>query len=233
MAGFIVGIPTIGRWDMLRECLASVAASSVQPDDIIVIDNAGTFVPDEDSPPVRVVRPGYNLGVAASWNVLWSLAGNRAAVILNDDIRLGRGTLENMLASDGDMSWAFRYAAFRVTPALRERHMMFDERFWPWGYDDIDHFRRMTLAGYKINGVPDDGLEHMQGGSASHADWMNPFIQENYAKMSRKWGPEQNWQTPKLLDPLIEFREFGGHLPRHPDFAKTLLRWMGFAPCSF
>lgn len=71
-----VVIPHLNQPDMLARCLTSIMAGSVQPHEIIVVDNGSTVLPDVacgTSPPVRLLReptpgpgPARNTGVAAA-----------------------------------------------------------------------------------------------------------------------------------------------------------------------
>lgn len=153
-ANFVVGIPTLWRYDCLKQCLSSILLGSLLPREICVVDNGGHF--DEAvfrgtrDCRVRVVKPGYNLGVAGSWNLLHSLYAPQDVVYANDDILFEPEALRRLVSCDGDFvpampgqAWSCFLQRERVWSTVGD----YDDGFWPAYFEDNDYARRMALAG--------------------------------------------------------------------------------------
>ena len=101
---------------------------------------------------IHVVKPGANLGVAASWN-LGIKCSSKAPywVILNHDLVPGPGDLARLEAAVEPRANAVYYmlgmACFAVTPATIAKVGWFDENFIPAYDEDLDYSRRCDLAG--------------------------------------------------------------------------------------
>src|SRR5687767_1373632 len=108
--GLILGIPTLCRHDLLRECIDTALASSHPPRLVYVVDNGGGFAhPDRR---VRVVQPPVNLGVARSWNLLHKIADGVPLILSNDDIRFAPNTCAVALATPGPLVAVSAWACF-------------------------------------------------------------------------------------------------------------------------
>jgi GT2 family glycosyltransferase len=122
----ILGVPTLNRYDLLNELVASAERGSLKPDRYYIVDNGGQIdVKVAEGKLVLpmnraiVYQPGRNLGVAASWNLILKenyekqfcaeteastdeepiyMAEERTVIIAGDDIVLGDRTLELMVA---------------------------------------------------------------------------------------------------------------------------------------
>jgi GT2 family glycosyltransferase len=130
-------IPHLNQPDMLARCLASLVAGSLQPDEIIVVDNGSHLLPTAvcgQFPGVRLLQettagpgPARNCGVAASMGEILAfidadcladpdwLAGAEAAVadptatILGGDVRIALATPERMTMTEAYESvYAYR-----------------------------------------------------------------------------------------------------------------------------
>jgi len=89
-------IPVVNR-KLAAALLDSIAANTVIPDSILIIDNslAPRAFPVDARLPVEVIAPGERLGVNASWNLGIRETGEcDYLAILNDDIVLGRHFFE-------------------------------------------------------------------------------------------------------------------------------------------
>lgn len=83
-------IPTYNRAEMLRETLQSVAKQTVQPAEVMVIDNASTdnteeVVKEFQSLGVRYIRNKTNIGMADNYNRCIELASNEFFTFLPSD----------------------------------------------------------------------------------------------------------------------------------------------------
>ena len=101
---------------------------------------------------IHVVKPGANLGVAASWN-LGIKCSSKAPywVILNHDLVPGPGDLARLEAAVEPRANAVYYmlgmAAFAVTPPAMSAVGWWDENIHPAYDEDLDWQRRARLVG--------------------------------------------------------------------------------------
>jgi GT2 family glycosyltransferase len=139
-------VPVLNRPDLLMKMLLSIDTTIGQ---LIVIDN-GDVVDVEG--PLTVIKPGHNLGVAASWNLGMRVTPTAPWwCIANSDLEFGEGDLER-LADQVDPGIAGLYfmlgmAAFGLTRATVNAVGYFDENFYPAYDEDLDYGRRADLLG--------------------------------------------------------------------------------------
>ncbi len=164
---------------------------------IVIIDN-GDVVGQlaETAGPVRVIAPGHNLGVGASWNL-----GMKATpdapwwLISNHDIEFGPGDLARADAAVEPGAAALYYmlgmAAFAVTRHAVRAVGLFDENIHPAYNEDLDWGRRADLAGVvKVQA----GFTGSHVGSATiYSDPVlraanGPTHMANDAYYAAKWG---------------------------------------------
>lgn len=192
MADFIVAIPTLTRYDLLRACLESIFSGDLLPRAICVVDNGGGFEPSRQHPdcPIRVVRPGRNLGVAGSWNLAHRLHAPADIVYCNDDAELGRDTLRRLVESpalfaspmDERHTWSCFLQREPVWDAVGE----YDDGFWPAYFEDNDYHRRMRLAGIELARLGGhSAIAHRGSATGGVAFDRFGWNQERYV---RKWG---------------------------------------------
>lgn len=97
-------IPTIGRVDMLRDCLASVLANSVLPDEILVPDQSGgsevvRMCEALESPvPIRVV-PNPGRSVATNMNEGLRSATTELVLVTHDDCTVANDWVQRATAA--------------------------------------------------------------------------------------------------------------------------------------
>jgi SAM-dependent methyltransferase len=154
-----VAIPTIaeGR-DRLDRCVTAVMSQRDVQLDVILVENGpgpAAACADWEARGVAVVRPGRNLGVAATWNYAARMAwdgGHDALMLLNDDVVLGDDASLAAVRAAADREPrrlyflnASRFAAFCVTRTLWDEVGEFDEGFWPAYFEDLDWQRRALL----------------------------------------------------------------------------------------
>ena len=146
-----VGIPTVTRYDLLQTSIALLVLGTRRPERIILIDNGRRF---ENvfglRMPLEIIRPAYNLGVAASWNEILRRADGDV-VILNDDVFVGPHTLERMWSTAGLMVspiLGHEFSCFLHRRELRESIGLYDEGFWPAYHEDADYARQDETAGH-------------------------------------------------------------------------------------
>ena len=93
-------IPVVNR-KLAAALLASIAANTVTPDNILIIDNslADKAFPADTRFPIEIIDPGKQLGVNASWNLgIREIGDCDYLAILNDDVILGTQFFEKNIA---------------------------------------------------------------------------------------------------------------------------------------
>jgi GT2 family glycosyltransferase len=105
MTGTTLGAVVVSyrRYDLLRQCLEALAASSRPPDRIVVVDNES----DADAlaaavagiPGVEAIGNAGNPGYAASCNQGWRAAGTDLVLFLNGDVTVTATCLERVTAA--------------------------------------------------------------------------------------------------------------------------------------
>jgi len=154
-----VGIPTINRADLLKECLDDLAKNMPDIDCLILVDNGhqNIIIPAAFKKVFKHEVP-TNLGVAGSWNFIMKTTfldlKMDYLLILNDDIVLGRTkqdlyTLINKYPDTKILVGKEHWSAFLLHKDVIKDIGFFDEKFYPAYYEDNDYFYRGKLK--KIN----------------------------------------------------------------------------------
>lgn len=174
-------VPSLKRYDLLALLIDSIRESKKLPDAIWVIDNGGGFFEgdkkdftDEWGIEHHYIKFGHNLGCAASWN--WFIQNvSEDRIIMNDDCRVFPETIgklveandPNCIVYPAGMPSTNSFSCFLIPNSVVERIGLFDENISPqWAYyEDVDYWRRLTLAAMELRGVPDCRIDHF--GSAT------------------------------------------------------------------
>lgn len=148
--------PTLNRYDYLVNMIESAKEGTVVPDEFMIVDNGGKLSLTGNN--IKVHTPGYNLGVAASWNLLIKNSIDYR-IIVNDDIEFNLDTVELMVekAKAGfGMVLGCGYSCFLIQDSLVKEVGWFDEDLSPgYGYfEDNDYAVRMRLRGIVPADVP-------------------------------------------------------------------------------
>lgn len=233
-AGFVVGIPTLNRFDLLPRSIDAILAGSVVPAAIYIVDNSGGKWEGHSSPLVKTIVPQYNLGCSRSWNLLMQLTQPFPMVVSSDDLEVGHNTLERMLACDADLVAASAGAAmmaFLIRHPAWVKVGKFDESIYPIYHEDNDYVRRAYLAGVSMGCPPSDGFRD-HGPSATKRSLNGTEVYEwNHsfnlcrAYYLRKWGGvphHELYAMPFDKDPVEEFLAV-----KHMDIENTnaIARW--------
>lgn len=105
MTGTTLGAVVVSyrRYDLLRECLRALAASTRPPDRIVVVDNesdaAALAAAVAGIPGVEAIGNSGNPGYAASCNQGWRAAGTDLVLFLNGDVTVTPTCLERVTAA--------------------------------------------------------------------------------------------------------------------------------------
>jgi len=162
---FEIGIPTLNRKDLLNPSLVMYNLDFPNTR-IWVLDNG--MQQNINIIPNLYLRGHYDsngngLSVGASWNKLceniFSDASNDYALILNDDIYLGKKTIDiEKIVSKKNKNSLIRatadWCAFLIPRSLWEKNK-FDECFYPAYYEDKSYEYRMKLKGISVITTPE------------------------------------------------------------------------------
>lgn len=141
-------VPILNRPDLLYEMLTSI---DHKIDKVVIIDN-GDVVPFIADANVRVIRPGHNLGVAASWNLGLKVTPKAPWwAIANFDLQWGKGDLARLVdrvdPQSATIYQMLGLAAFAITRYSLMSIGYFDENIHPAYDEDLDWTRRADLIG--------------------------------------------------------------------------------------
>lgn len=206
-----IGIPILNRGDLLQRCVATIDV----PARVVIVNNNNvdetfnrelTQLAARDAR-VTVLDQDYNLGVAASWNLLLQTAfeaGCEWGVIASNDLELHPGALRAAAAvlGTGDVGvWHLSaWNCFAISRAAIGRVGWFDENFYPAYKEDQDYSRRCECAGVRRANVPGAGGRHV-GSATIHSD--SEYQQANAATHGQynvqyylqKWGGDAGQET--------------------------------------
>lgn len=106
MSGVTVVIPTYARMDLLAEALQSLAAQTVAPDAVWVVDDASpedvNAVATQSYPAARVIRREVNGGFARAVNTALREVETPWVFLMNDDVVLEPKCLAQLLSAAED-----------------------------------------------------------------------------------------------------------------------------------
>jgi GT2 family glycosyltransferase len=157
---FTIVIPTLNRADLLQESYEDLKEKMLPSESckgLIVIDNGDQdleFLKGDTK--VNVIKPGKNLGVAASWNLgiknAFLFHSSDFCLVLNDDVVFGKtaeevtGIAEKYRYEKTIITSHFHLAAFIIYPFTFGEVGEFDEGFYPAYCEDKDYEYRLKLA---------------------------------------------------------------------------------------
>lgn len=220
MTRVVLGVPCVRRLDLLQELYRSAALGSRPPDLFTIVDNGADVrkvfnVEAHASIPFSVFNyeKRTNLGVSASWNLLFNFYddGDTLIIISNDDVRLHENTIAEMVheAVTTDAEFIFpktvthtTFCVFLLKHAAWRRVGPFDEGFWPAYYEDVDYWHRMRHAGVKMREIDTTCYDHVLNGylkamTPEENKIFHGYMQANYRRYVRKWGGAPGSETRK------------------------------------
>jgi len=208
MNNFAIGIPTINRSDLLNQALF-LYFKNFPNTEIFIIDNGNQDIRSRDHL-FKIIKPGENLGVSKSWNLLCDeiFKQHSHALILNDDIELGvsEGSIKSFINNyTFDLSRC--YTQFHLSSFILSKscfsEFRFDEDFYPAYYEDRDMLYRLKLANRSVveNYLLNPHIfRNSQTISSQGGD---PSINKDFNKLTelyiKKWGGppnEEKYTTP-------------------------------------
>ena len=208
----VICIPTLTRYDLLaRLCYALLCGSEgLEIPHIVILDNGGglktskwyakIFDYHASSRPELIV-PGFNMGVAGSWNFFVKNYGQ--CIIANDDVVFSRPAVDcfNWASMSHPESIIFentdKVAGFSTFYVNRPNVWMqlggFDELFNPAYFEDNDCRYRLKLAGFPIRSVKLKDWSHDNSSTLATASdsyqrmhWC--LYKRNKSYYIKKWG---------------------------------------------
>ena len=196
----VLGVPVLNRGDLAERMLGSVDLA-VAETLVILNGNADETRSHLKGHQVTFIDPGFNLGVAASWNFV--VRARPAApwwLIVNADIQFGAGDLERLAdAMDRPgprVACLYEFGAFAINAETVDTVGWFDENFHPIYFEDNDYRRRCHLAGVPvvnlISRTRHDNSATIASGYARHNDRTFPRNGDYYAA---KWGGPPGQET--------------------------------------
>jgi GT2 family glycosyltransferase len=157
---FAIGIPTYNRFDLLHPALLFYVRDFPNTT-IYIVDNGSQKIESKiKHPNVEVIESEKNIGVAASWNLLCDkiFKENDYAIILNDDIYLGRKDweIDDLLKNYKRAFYCCTqdFASFIIPKGTYKRIGQFDDVFYPAYYEDNDYEYRLKLWGLQPFRIP-------------------------------------------------------------------------------
>lgn len=173
-----LGIATLTRYDLCAKMIESACDGVTRkPDHVVVIDNGGNLPASglhSLKHEVEVLRPGKNLGVGPSWNVLARhclQSPDDRLLISGDDVELNSDVIDTLVKTMEECGLDFvfpdsnrsinhtMFSCFMVRSTLFEKVGYFDEKFWPAYFEDNDFQRRMNFV-EATYGVSPCGYRH-------------------------------------------------------------------------
>lgn len=199
-------ITTYNRPDYLPKAVEAALASTLVPDQIVVVDNSEDgYAPGllREYPRTVVIARGWNAGLSASWNLCLDLFDDYV-IFGNDDLAVHPEAIERTVASmkeHPEVALFFGatdpYSYFAVHQWAYREVGPFDEEYYPVWWMDVDWSYRAKLLGHQPLTLPDVTFDHIQSGSMKQLiaekgeageRLHNATFLRNEARYKRKWG---------------------------------------------
>lgn len=202
-------IPTINRYDLLKELFVSLDKQVNGFDQLLVIDNGNQNIIFDDYHNMNVGQkwikfiPEYNLGVGPSWNVGITYFRDYVhydwVIIINDDVVLGDFQILEMknimarchdkLLIVGGMWCNFCINLHKINLMEYEPHKFFDENLYPAYFEDNDFCRRLELINPSLRDSSDISPKIFRNSMTIEKDpSLNQNFGRNQAYYVAKWG---------------------------------------------
>ena len=205
---FVVGIPTLNRYDLLARLLQNLNDKDSTVDRIAVVDNGGKLHDyiDENSDllqRVNVYSPHKNIGVSASWNFIMHNFCSDIALLVNDDVTFCKNSLKIIRKFiDKDTKngiWttsartANNFSCFAISKKFFEKIGDFDESFYPAYFEDNDYAFRIKLAKEEFVYIDDvvcnhDGSSTLKKFDSNQMEDHHKSFRKNRDYYMAKWG---------------------------------------------
>jgi len=222
----VTGIPTLNRFDLLKESLLDLSKNFANNPALLsihIVDNGRQIKHEEQFSTFPVPLHGIiyydaqkkNIGVAASWNKIIKRAfdelGADYVLLLNDDVVLGK-SLNLIIDTIKSRSYPtiltshFHWSVFLLSKDCYETIGLFDEIFYPAYYEDNDYARRISLkpeiAKRWGQDIRLDPVIKRNSMTIKKDPQINKNFSLNQEKYIKKWGgmpDKEKYKTPYNL----------------------------------
>jgi len=209
----VYGFPILNKPDMMKRMLDTFDYDVQR---LYIVDNGGVVKPDDvkhfRANNIHIADPGYNMGVASSWNFIirantdaeWWLIGCvdmdiQPGVIAKvvEDMELHAGTPHMVRVVMGnEASWGNHFGLFALNPECIDSLGWFDDNIYPIYFEDNDYMERMKRA--RDNGTFTDTLLSSDTVHSGNASWTGEA--ELAVGNKRSWGINGPYYESKWHD---------------------------------
>ena len=204
------------RKDDLRDNLNAIAAQTVQPDEVIVVDNCSKDGTPEmvraEFPRVKLIcMPHSAYGACETFNVGFASAGGEFVGILDDDVVLSPRFVEDMLAKFATEPETTAILSPKVIGSMARHAAIkkagyYDIRFFIFG-NERDLTTRLLNLGYRVKTVPSIEVFHKAPFGMRHGKRSLYFHVRNFWLYAFKYAP---WSMVLGFPFAFFFKKLGG-----------------------
>ena len=150
----VLSIPVLNRYDLLDESLKSI---DFPIGEILIINNGlQEYVPSRTDLNIRVLNLPSNLGMSGSWNLTIKLYPHEKYwVFTSADTCWLPGSLEQLYSISDEWSLLTSnhgFSCFSIGEDVVRQVGLFDERFYPYLFEDDDYRERLFRVMKQENG---------------------------------------------------------------------------------
>jgi GT2 family glycosyltransferase len=150
----VLSIPVLNRYDLLEESLKSI---DFPIKEILIINNGlEEYVPSRKDLNIRVLNLPSNLGMSGSWNLTIKLYPHEKYwVFTSADTYWVPGSLEKLCSISNEHSLLTSdhgFSCFSIGEDVVRQVGLFDERFYPYLFEDDDYRERLFRVMKQENG---------------------------------------------------------------------------------
>lgn len=197
--GIIIYHRTPELVEMAKECLGSVI-NSINRDEteVIIIDNGSTERWEWEKHADTYIRFNQNMGISHAWNAILKNARGKYINILNDDIKVRRGWLEQLqkamdmpdagvvnihvehlpvgIGIVENYKW-FSGSCFMLTQETVKKVGYFrEDLYFPCNFEDHDYWTRIMKQGLKLYVNYGMSIQHKEGQTVHSKDLSSHFM---------------------------------------------------------
>jgi GT2 family glycosyltransferase len=209
----VLGIPVLNHNDLLDTMLRSIDHPVKK---LYVVDNGGTVPHDmayDHLPHIFRADVGYNVGVAASWNLIIRANMHEGWwLICNNDLTFEPGVLDRLvqdveshldepnlsMVMMGNEPWGNHFGAFAVNDHAIDTVGWFDENFHPIYFEDTDWKRRAKACGIRMSVVK--STTYHIGNASWKGDHERSVDNERSWRYNTQYYDEK-WRNIESLEP--------------------------------
>lgn len=213
-------IPVHNHWELTHQVLSDVHRHCVGVDEVLVVnDNADEpevykgleFWKKLNVIPLKVVSLSENRGFLKASNIGIERAYGDVVILLSNDVRIYNSNLMDRakILPDRVLLGGVQYNidtgwnnfGGKIIPYMEgwllamtkkswEELGMFDDRYAPNDFEDVDLSMKAIQQGYTFNMLPNFSAKHTGGQSIRYSEDRLALTNINRAKFAEKWGLE-------------------------------------------